>query len=130
MKLHEISLNSPFLTNFAHSGGSETLIFLRKNNDLGAGPPKDPLLAKFTEELRNCLILLKIGCNVQQRPGKSYFGCFLWFPGGSHPSGTYEFACYFNGLGRFWASRRAEGCGLLFHVKIKKIHKIVKFLHF
>ena len=38
------------------------------------------------------------------------FGWFLWFPGGSHPSGTYEFALFFNGLGSFWASGRAEGC--------------------
>ena len=52
MKFHEISWKLQFLTNFAHSGGAETLIFLRKNNDLRAGPPKDSLPAKFTENLR------------------------------------------------------------------------------
>ena len=49
MKVHEISWNVPFLTNFLDSGGSETLIFLRKNNDLCPGPPKDLLLAKFPQ---------------------------------------------------------------------------------
>ena len=49
MKFHEISRKYKFLTNFLYSEGSETLIFLRKNNDLGAGPPKDPLLAKFPQ---------------------------------------------------------------------------------
>ena len=48
-KFHETSLNSPFLTIFSVSGGSETLIFLRKNNDLGAGPPKHPLFSKNHE---------------------------------------------------------------------------------
>jgi len=37
MKVLEIRGISSFLTNFLEDGGSETLIFLRKNNDLGAG---------------------------------------------------------------------------------------------
>ena len=48
MKFHEISRKYPIWTNFLYSGGSETLIFLRKNNVLSAGPPKDLLLAQFT----------------------------------------------------------------------------------
>ena len=47
------------ILDFCASGGSKTLIFLWKNNDLGAGPPKDPFfLAKFTEKTRNSSILL------------------------------------------------------------------------
>ena len=49
MEFLEIYEISSFLTNFLENGGSETLIFHRKNNDLGADPPKDPLLAEFTE---------------------------------------------------------------------------------
>ena len=48
-----------FLMNLLGNGGSETLIFLRENNDLGADPPKVPLLAKFIEKWR---ILLKVIC--------------------------------------------------------------------
>ena len=47
MKFLDISRKYQFRPNFLYSGGSETLIFLRKNNDLRAGPPKDPLLAKL-----------------------------------------------------------------------------------
>ena len=37
------------------------MTFLRKNNDLGAGPPKDPHLAKFTQNLGSSSILLISG---------------------------------------------------------------------
>ena len=53
MKSGEILRKYKFPANFLYFGGSETLIFLRKNNDLRAGPPKDPLLAKFNEKIRN-----------------------------------------------------------------------------
>ena len=55
LKFHEISRNfmkiMKLMENlvFLDSGGSETLIFLRKNNDLCPGPPKDLLLAKFPQ---------------------------------------------------------------------------------
>ena len=57
VKFHEISRKYRSLSNLLYSGGSETLIFLRKNNDLGAGPPKDPLLAKFPQNSWNSSIL-------------------------------------------------------------------------
>ena len=130
-KNHDISKilwNQKLLTNFPEKGGSENLIFRRKNNDLGAGPPKDLLLAKCTGKLRNLLFLLILGGNSPKNE-KVILGDF-WFPGGSHSSGTYEFAQYFNGLGSFWASGRAEGCVFHFLCKMLKIYKNMKFLKF
>ena len=68
LKFLENCVISLFLTNFLENGGSETLIFLGENNDLGADPPKVPLLAKFTEKWRNSIK----SCPLPQNSKKSH----------------------------------------------------------
>ena len=80
MIFHEISPkdgNCTISDHFPEMGGSETLIFLRKNNDLGAGPPKDPILAKCTGKLRNLPILLILGGKLPKRAEKVIFVIFM-----------------------------------------------------
>ena len=94
MKFHEIPRKYRFLTIFLYSGGSETLIFLRKNNDLGAGPPKYPLLAKFTENRRISPFLLVLGGNSPKRAEKVISGDFCDFRSGRTPSGPMNLLCF------------------------------------
>ena len=63
------------------------MIFLRKNNDLGAGPPKDPLLAKFTEKWRNLPFLLILRENPPKRAKKVILGGFYGFRADRTPPG-------------------------------------------
>ena len=63
------------------------MIFLRKNNDLGAGPPKDPLLAKFTQELRNYPIFMIPGEKLPKSTGKLNLTSFCDFRSDRTPPG-------------------------------------------
>ena len=49
-------------------------------------------------------------------------------PGGSHPSGTYEFALFSMVWGAFGRPRARRGAFSIFYVKIIKFDKIMKFL--
>ena len=121
MNFLEICEISPFLDNFLENGGSETLIFLRKNNDLGTGPPKAPLLAKFTAKLRNSPILLKMYWNVPKRREKLISGDFCGFRTDRTPPEPMNLLCIsmvWGALGRPGARR---GAFSKFHRKIKKI---------
>ena len=111
-EIHEISWNVSLLTNFLDSGGRETLMFLKKNNDLCPGPPKDLLLAQFpSNSWKSSFFLFRTEHGRKVR--RSDFLWFLWFPVGSHPAGTYGFACNYNGLGSSRVSWREGGC--VFH---------------
>ena len=110
------------MTNFPETGGSETLIFLRKNNDLGAGPPKDPLLAEFTEKLRNLLFLLILGGNSPKR-AKMIFGGFYGFRADRTPPGPMNLLCISMVWGAFGRPGARRGAFSTFYVKIKKIHR-------
>ena len=80
MKLHNFSSNceiSQFLTNHPAIAGSETLILLGENNDLGAGPPKDTHLVKFTEKWRNLPFLLILEGSSPKRAKKWFWVAFI-----------------------------------------------------
>ena len=63
------------------------MIFLRENNDLGAGPPKDPLLAKLTQFLGNSSILLISGGKQQKSAEKVILSDFCDFRSDRTPPG-------------------------------------------
>ena len=120
MKVQE---NTHFFANFLYSGGSETLIFLRENNDLGAGPPKYPLLAKFTENRRTSPFLLVLGGNSPKRAKKVISGDFCDFRSGRTPSGPMNLLCFsmvWGASGRPGARRCAFST---FYLRMMKIHK-------
>ena len=99
------------------------MIFLRKNNDLGAGPPKDPLLAKFTGKWRNLQFLLILGGNSPKRAEKVILGSFYGFRADRTPPGPMNLLCFsmvWGASGRPGARRCAFST---FYVKITKIHK-------
>ena len=123
MKFNEISRKYQFLVIFLYSGGSETLIFLRKNNDLGAGLPKDPLLAKFTEKWRNLPFLLIPGGNSPKRAKKVILGGFYGFRADRTPPGPMNLLCISMVWGAFGRPGARRGAFSTFYVKIMKIHK-------
>ena len=99
------------------------MIFLRKNNDLGAGPPKYPLLTKFTGNRRISPSLLVLGGNSPKRAKKVISGDFCDFRSGRTPSGPMNLLCFpmvWGASGRPGARRCAFST---FYVKIKKIYK-------
>ena len=123
MKFHEISRNEPFLTNFLETGGSASLIFLRKNNDLGAGPPKDPLLAKFTGKLRNSPFSLILGGNSPQRAKKVILDGFYGFRADRTPPGPMNLLCISMVWAAFGRPGARRGAFPTFYVKIMENHK-------
>ena len=128
MNFHDISWQSQFLIDFPYAEGSETLIFLRENNDLGAGPPKYPLLAKFTENRRISPFLLVLGGNSPKRAKKVISGDFCDFRSGRTPSGPMNLLCFsmvWGASGRPGARRCAFST---FYPKKWKIIKTMKIL--
>ena len=99
------------------------MIFLRKNNDLGAGPPKDPLLAIFTEKLRNLPFLLILGGNSPKRAKKVILGCFYGFRADRTPPEPMEMHCLTMVWGASGRPGARRGAFSTFYVKIIKIHK-------
>ena len=48
--------------------------FLRKNNDLGAGPPKYPILVEFNENDQNFTILMILTMKSKKFVKMEFFG--------------------------------------------------------
>ena len=63
------------------------MIILRKNNDLGLGPPNDPLLAKFTRKLRNYPIFMVPDGKLPKSAGKLILSGFCDFRSDRTPPG-------------------------------------------
>ena len=99
------------------------MIFLRKNNDLGAGPPKDPLLAKFTERQRNLPFLLILGGNSPKRAKKVILGGFYGFRADRTPPGPMNLLCISVVWGAFGRPGARRGAFPTFYVKIVENHK-------
>ena len=99
------------------------MIFLRKNNDLRAGPPKDPLLAKFSENWRISPFLLILGGNSPKRAKKVILGDFKDFRSDRTPPGPMNLLCISIVWGAFGRPGARRGAFSIFHVKIKEIHK-------
>ena len=123
MKFHEIPWKSHFLTNFTGSGGSETFIFLRENNDLGAGPPKDPLLAKLTHNLGNSSILLISGGKLLKSAQKVILSGFCDFLSDRTLPGPMNLLVIAMVWGDSACRGAREGAFSIFHEKIMKIQK-------
>ena len=73
------------------------------------GPPFNQISLKFMKIIN----FSNSECKMAENGWKSAFLWFLWFPVGSHPAWTYEFACNYNGLGSFCVSWRWGEC--VFH---------------
>ena len=99
------------------------MIFLRKNNDLGAGPPKDPLLAKFTGKWRSLSFLLILGGNSPKRAKKVILGGFYGFRADRTPPGPMNLLCISMVWGAFGRPGARRGAFSTFNVKIMEIHK-------
>ena len=123
MDFHTILWKSQFLTNVPRSGCSETLICLRKNNDLGAGPPKDPLLAKITGKLRNLPFVLILGGNSPKRAEKVILGGFYGFRADRTPPGPMNLLCIAMVWEAFGRPGARRGAFPTFYVKIMENHK-------
>ena len=99
------------------------MIILRKNNDLGAGPPKDPLLAKFTQKLRNLYIFMIPEGKLPKSSEKVISGGFRDFRSDRTPPGPMNLlviTMVWGGCGRPGARRSAFS---IFHDKIMKFHE-------
>ena len=106
------------------------MIFLRKNNDLRAGPPKDPLLAKFSENWRISPFLLILGGNSPKRAKKVILGDFKDFRSDRTPPGPMNLLCIsmvWEASGRPGARRCAFSTFYVKNIKIMKIMKIPKY---
>ena len=126
-KFHEISWNLkkiPIFANFLYSGGSETLIFLRKNNDLGAGPPKDTFLAKFPQKSWNSSILSISGGNWLKSEKKVILDGFCDFRSDRTPPEPMNLLCISMVWGAFGRPSVRGGWFSIFHENFKKFHKI------
>ena len=99
------------------------MIFLRKNNDLGARPPKDPLLAKFTDKLRNLLFLLILGGNSPKRAEKVILGGFYGFRADRTPPGHMNLLCITMVWEAFGRPGARRGAFPNFYVKIMENDK-------
>ena len=127
MKFHEMSWNVQFLTKFLDSGGSETLIFLRKNNDLCPGPPKDHLLAKFPQiSWKSPTFPISIG-NWPKSAEKVIFCHFHDFRSDHTPPGPMDLLV----IAMVWGARACRGARKgafsIFYKKIIKFHKKHRF---
>ena len=99
------------------------MIIPRKNNDLGAGPPKDPLLAKFTQKLRNLTISMILGGKLQKTWEKVISGGFRDFRSDRTPPGPMNLlviTMVWGGCGRPGARRSAFS---IVHEKIMELHQ-------
>ena len=99
------------------------MIFLRKNNDLRAGPPKDPLLPKFTGNLRISPFLLILVGNSPKKSEKVILGGFYDFRADRTPPGPMNLLGISMVWGAFGRPGARRGAFSTFYVKIMKIRK-------
>ena len=99
------------------------MIFLRKNNHLGAGPPKDPLLAEFTEKWSNLQFLLILEGNSPKSAKKVILGAFYGFRADRTPPGPMNLLCITMVWGAFGRPGARRGAFPTFYVKIMENHK-------
>jgi len=99
------------------------LIFLRKNNDLGAGPPKDLLLANFTQISKNSSILLISAGKWPKSWEKVILGGFCDFRSDRTPPGPPQTIVITMVWGASVRRGAREGAFSIFHEKIMEIHK-------
>ena len=99
------------------------MIFLRKNNDLGAGPPRNPLLAKFTQILGNSSILLISGGKLPKSAEKVILSDFCDFRSDRTPPGPIDLLVITMVWGDPACRGAREGAFSIFHEKIMKIQK-------
>ena len=99
------------------------MIFLRKNNDLGAGPAKDPLLAKFTGKWSNLPFLLILEGISPKRAEKVILGGFYGFRADRTPPGPMNLLCITMVWEAFGRPGARRGAFPTFYVKIMEIHK-------
>ena len=98
------------------------MTFLRKNNDLGAGPPKDPLLAKFTEN-GGIYHFIDSGGKFTKKNEKVILGGFYGFRADRTPPGPMNLLCITMVWGAFGRPGARRGAFPTFYVKIMENHK-------
>ena len=99
------------------------MIFLRKNNDLGAGPPKDLLLAKFTQILRNSSVSLISDGKWPKSAEKVILGDFCDFRSDRTPPGPMILLVITMVWGASACRGARQGAFSIFHENFMKFHK-------